>query len=62
MVDWFVWIVYIMLFYYGVNVLIFIMVKGEGFVLFVIDFYILLGFVFVFVILNIFVLKKYCKV
>ncbi|EAG1700288.1 ABC transporter permease [Listeria monocytogenes] len=62
MADWLVWIAHIMPLYYGANALTSIMVKGEGFASFATDFYILLGFVLVFVILNIFALKKYRKV
>ncbi|MBC1535979.1 ABC transporter permease [Listeria sp. FSL L7-1485] len=62
MADWLVWIAHIMPLYYGADALTTIMVKGEGFSSFATDFYILLGFVLVFVVLNIFALKKYRKV
>lgn len=62
MADWLVWVAHIMPLYYGANALTSIMVKGEGFASFASDFYILLGFVFIFVVLNIFALKKYRKV
>ncbi|MBC1428849.1 ABC transporter permease [Listeria seeligeri] len=62
MADWLVWIAHIMPLYYGANALTAIMVKGEGFASFATDFYILVGFVVLFVVLNIFALKKYRKV
>lgn len=62
MVDWLQWIAHIMPLYYGADALTSIMVKGEGFAGFATDFYILVGFALVFMILNIFALKKYRKI
>ncbi|EUJ46997.1 hypothetical protein PRIP_01734 [Listeria riparia FSL S10-1204] len=61
MADWLQWIAHIMPLYYGADALTSIMVKGEGFAGFATDFYILVGFALVFMILNIFALKKYRK-
>lgn len=62
MADWLQWIAHIMPLYYGADALTSIMVKGEGFAGFATDFYILVGFALVFMILNIFALKKYRKI
>lgn len=62
MADWLQWVAHIMPLYYGADALTSIMVKGEGFGGFATDFYILLGFALVFMILNIFALKKYRKI
>lgn len=62
MADWLQWIAHIMPLYYGADALTSIMVKGEGFAGFETDFYILVGFALVFMILNIFALKKYRKI
>lgn len=62
MADWLQWIAHIMPLYYGADALTSIMVKGEGFASFATDFYILVGFALVFMILNIFALKKYRKI
>ncbi|KMT63156.1 Inner membrane transport permease ybhS [Listeria newyorkensis] len=62
MADWLQWIAHIMPLYYGADALTSIMVKGEGFSGFATDFYILVGFALVFMILNIFALKKYRKI
>ncbi|WP_239256966.1 ABC transporter permease [Listeria ilorinensis] len=61
MVDWLQWIAHLMPMYYGAQALTDIMIKGEGFSSFVTDFYILVAFAAVFLILNIFALKKYRK-
>lgn len=62
MADWLQWIAHIMPLYYGADALTSIMVKGAGFAGFATDFYILVGFALVFMILNIFALKKYRKI
>lgn len=62
MANWLQWIAHIMPLYYGADALTSIMVKGEGFAGFATDFYILVGFALVFMILNIFALKKYRKI
>ncbi|WP_430536319.1 ABC transporter permease [Listeria rocourtiae] len=62
MADWLQWIAHIMPLYYGADALTSIMVKGEGFSGFATDFYVLVGFTLVFMILNIFALKKYRKI
>lgn len=62
MADWLQWIAHLMPLYYGADALTSIMVKGEGFSGFATDFYILVGFALVFMILNIFALKKYRKI
>lgn len=62
MADWLQWVAHIMPLYYGADALTSIMVKGEGFSGFAMDFYILVGFALVFMILNIFALKKYRKI
>ncbi|MBC1918028.1 ABC transporter permease [Listeria booriae] len=62
MANWLQWIAHIMPLYYGADALTSIMVKGEGFAGFATDFYILVGFALVFIILNIFALKKYRKI
>lgn len=62
MADWLQWIAHIMPLYYGADALTSIMVKGEGFAGFATDFYILVGFALIFMILNIFALKKYRKI
>lgn len=62
MADWLQWVAHIMPLYYGADALTSIMVKGEGFAGFATDFYILVGFALVFMILNIFALKKYRKI
>ncbi|MBC6299520.1 ABC transporter permease [Listeria booriae] len=62
MADWLQWIAHIMPLYYGADALTSIMVKGEDFAGFATDFYILVGFALVFMILNIFALKKYRKI
>ncbi|MBC1557450.1 ABC transporter permease [Listeria booriae] len=62
MADWLQWIAHIMPLYYGADALTSIMVKGQGFAGFATDFYILVGFALVFMILNIFALKKYRKI
>ncbi|WP_099223335.1 ABC transporter permease [Listeria costaricensis] len=62
MADWLQWIAHLMPMYYGATALTDIMIKGEGFSSFAADFYILVAFAAVFLILNIFALKKYRKV
>ncbi|MBC1603246.1 ABC transporter permease [Listeria rocourtiae] len=62
MADWLQWIAHIMPLYYGADALTSIMVKGEGFSGFATDLYVLVGFTLVFMILNIFALKKYRKI
>ncbi|WP_163652275.1 ABC transporter permease [Listeria sp. PSOL-1] len=61
MADWLQWIAHIMPMYYGATVLKGIMIKGETFQDFQGNFYILLLFAAVFLILNLFSLKKYRK-
>ncbi len=62
MADWLQWLAHIMPMYYGAEALRDIMIRGEGFTGFASNFYILLGFAAVFLILNIFALKKYRKI
>lgn len=62
MADWLQWLAHIMPMYYGAEALKDIMIRGEGFTGFASNFYILLGFAAVFLILNIFALKKYRKI
>ncbi|EUJ28021.1 hypothetical protein MFLO_12691 [Listeria floridensis FSL S10-1187] len=62
MADWLQWLGHIMPMYYGAEALKAIMIRGEGFSGFAGDFYVLLGFVAVFLLLNIFALKKYRKI